>query len=203
MAINHGYFSGDASLFPYRTFKVQKEKSTRDFLTPDEVKKIANHQTHVDKLIKVKDIFIFACCTGLRFSDLGLINAKMVDRDGYLNIDPYKTQGSSGATIRIPIKSMFNGLAMDLLQKYDYKLPVISNQKTNEYLKQIAAECGIKKHLTVHVARHTFLTYVAWKTGNVFKVMYLGGLSKIATAQIYVHMAQEFYGRDDYSELTW
>ena len=58
-------------------------------------------------------------------------------------------------------------------------------------MKQLAELAGIRKKMSAHVGRHTFLTHIAAKTGNVFTVMNLGGLRKVDTAMVYVHLAEQ------------
>ena len=65
-----------------------------------------------------------------------------------------KKRGKTGVTYILPL----NDTAISLLRKYDFELPIITNQKYNSYLKEIADICGIKKTLTTHLARHTAAT---------------------------------------------
>ena len=76
-------------------------------------------------------------------------------------------------------------------------LPVLSNQKTNSYLKEIAYLCQIKKHLTFHMARHTFATTVTLSNGvpleTVFKLL---GPTKLTTTQIYTRVIEQKVSED-------
>ena len=80
---------------------------------------------------------------------------------------------------------------MNILKKYEFKLPVISNQKYNSYLKILGAFCEIKKKLTSHVARHTFATTVALANGVRIEVISkMLGHTNIQTTQLYAHIYQ-------------
>ena len=79
-----------------------------------------------------------------------------------------------------------------ILNKYEGKLkngqllPVISNQKMNDYLKEIAVLCGIDKNITFHLARHTFATTVTLANGvPIESVSKMLGHTDIRTTQIY------------------
>ena len=80
---------------------------------------------------------------------------------------------------------------MNILKKYEFKLPVISNQKYNSYLKILGAFCEIKKKLTSHVARHTFATTIALANGVRIEVISkMLGHTNIQTTQLYAHIYQ-------------
>jgi site-specific recombinase XerD len=70
--------------------------------------------------------------------------------------------------------------------------PIISNQKVNSYLKEIADLCGIKKNLTFHIARHTFATTITLSNGvPIETVSKMLGHTKIATTQIYARVLEK------------
>jgi integrase len=101
----------------------------------------------------VRDLFVFAANTALSYCDLSSLRREDIQIDGevmYLK----KKRGKTGVTYILPL----NDTAINLLRKYDYELPVISNQRYNSYLKEIADICGIRKTLTTHLARHTAAT---------------------------------------------
>ena len=119
----------------------------------------------IKRLEQVRDIFIFCCYTGLAYVDV----EKLMQNDIVIGIDGerwIKTRKAKTDTrSAIPILP----IAESILKKYkehpdvinnNKVLPVLSNQKTNAYLKEIADLCGITKILTFHLARHTFATTV-------------------------------------------
>lgn len=142
---------------PFANIKLSLEKVDVDFLTMTEIKKIYNKDCHCERLNQIKDIFIFSCFTGLAYIDTKEFNAEehiKIDDDG--NEWIFKKREKTGILSTVPLLPV----AKEILEKYNYKLPVISNTKTNAYLKEVGDICGIKKKLHFHVARHSFATSV-------------------------------------------
>lgn len=120
--------------------------------------------------------------TGLSYCDITSLTTDNieigVDGKQWIIINRHKT-GERSAIPLLPI-------ALEILQKYSYKLPYYSNQKFNEYLKDIAKECGIIKKLTTHIGRHTFATTICLGHGiPIETVSKLLGHSSLVTTQIY------------------
>lgn len=140
---------------------------------------------------QVRDIFIFCCFTGLSYADVKKLRrseiALGIDGGKWIFTKRQKTDTSS----HIPILPN----ALDILSRYkdnpecenrDLVLPVLSNQKMNAYLKEIADVCSIDKHLTFHLARHTFATTITLSNGvpieTVSKIL---GHTALKTTQHY------------------
>ncbi len=153
--------------------------------------KIAKKQFSIERLDQVRDSFLFSCYTGLAYVDVKKLKRSEIEKgiDGKLWI--YTHRQKTDSLSRIPLLQT----ALGIIKKYeehpqciadDLLLPVISNQKMNAYLKEIADVCGIDKLLTFHIARHTFATTVTLNNGvpieTVAKMM---GHSSIKTTQIY------------------
>lgn len=105
------------------------------------------------RLDKVRDLFVFQCCTGLAYCDMADLRQSDIQTNGdmfYVRKNRKKTQ--------ITFFTVINETALAILEKYDYQLPVLSNQKYNAYLKEIGDICNIKKSLHSHLARHTCAT---------------------------------------------
>ena len=130
-----------------------------------ELEEIRNKRIIIPRMDLVRNTFVFACFTGLSYSDLIKLSAchiqKGSDGKDWVIIDRSKTNSRCA----IPLLPA----AIDILKKYESHpavcssgklLPVYSNQKMNSYLKELADICGIKKNLSMHVARHTFATSV-------------------------------------------
>jgi len=179
---------------PYARFKLKDSRTSRDYLTGDEIDLLKNHKLNNNpSLIKVRDIFLFSCYTGLRFTDA--INLKMNDiitgEDGvkFIALKMRKTKDF----IQIPLIAD----AVEIINKYNdhpdrevlgFVLPRISNQKINTYLKELANLAGIKKNITHHVGRHTFATQALNKGVPLEVVQKLLGHTDIKTTQIYAKM---------------
>lgn len=176
---------------PYLKFKVKKQEPKREYLTLQELKKIKNKEIDFQRLNIVRDIFVFACYTGLAYSDIAKLEAHHLrlgsDKEEWIIIDRTKTE----SRCRIPILPG----AKEILHKYkNYPvnsvkgllLPVNSNQKMNAYLKELADICGINKNLSMHVARHTFATSITLSNGvPIETVSKMLGHNSLKTTQIY------------------
>ncbi len=163
--VNYCLKTGWLQRDPFFGFKMAKREVVRDFLSDDELQSLAAKRFGIDRLSQVRDIFLFSCYTGLAFIDVFQLTpasiAKGVDGKQWIFTSRQKTDTPS----RIPLLPQ----AQELLNKYkDHPrcinegkvLPILSNQKMNAYLKEIADLCGITKTLTFHIARHTFATTV-------------------------------------------
>jgi integrase len=174
----------------------------RGFLTEKELLAIEEKQFSIERLQLVKDLFIFACYTGLSYIDVINLNANDInygiDGELWLIMKREKTNNA----LRIPILPK----ALDLINKYKGSLksmangnifPKLSNQKLNSYLKEIADLCDIRKNVTFHLARHTFATTVTLSNGvPIETVSKLLGHTKITTTQIYAKVIERKVSND-------
>jgi len=141
----------------------------REFLTEEEIQLIYQKSFKIERLNHVKDVFLFSCFTGLAYSDVKKLTAKdlVIGLDGerWIKTNRTKTKIKSNVPI-LPIpESILNKYYSNRNNQEELLLPVLSNQKTNAYLKEIADLCGINKNLTFHLARHTFATTVTLSNG--------------------------------------
>lgn len=148
---------------PFINYKAKVKIVDRVFLTEFELQAIINKSLRTTRLIQIRDIFVFCCFTGLAYADVkNLSNTHIVHSiEGGKKIVIHRQKTNSRSVIPLlPITEI-------LLEKYTNNtqclnsgklLPVLSNQKVNEYLKELAALCEIEKEITFHTARHTFAT---------------------------------------------
>ena len=159
-------------------FKKKKRVVTQQIaLTLKDLEFIMAQKYDTNRLEKIRDVFVFSCVTGLRFGELKLINRENVNEDNIL----LKEEKESTKELRtIPL----NDLSKYILNKYDYKLPLIANQKHNEYIKEVFKKAGytnlIEKvttkgkeniritlpfyeRISSHTARRTFITLMKKK----------------------------------------
>ncbi len=187
---------------PFVKFKLKYEKKEREFLTSTELKSIEDFHFTIERLIAVRDVFIFSCYTGLSYVDItGLTQDNIV-----LGIDGSCWMVTKRQKTKTPIKIPLLPKAESLIQKYqDHPrtlnsarlIPCMSNQKLNSYLKEIADSCGINKNLTFHMARHTFATTVTLSNGvPIETVSKLLGHTKLATTQIYAKVLDKKISED-------
>lgn len=151
MAQRDGYMKFN----PYDTVRLDHgdfDKSIDKCLSLEEVRKL-QAATMDERLGKVRDLFLFQCYSCLAYCDLAKFDVKKIEE-----IDGKKYySGRRGKTkVRFTIPLLLP--ALDILEKYKNKLPLISNVKYNAYLKEVTAAAGIEKHLTTHWARHTGAT---------------------------------------------
>lgn len=152
--------------------KVERVITNQVALTIEDIEKLLNHEFESKKLEKVRDVFVFACVTGMRFGELSLITkSNVTDTEILLKED----KDTNKVARSIPLTS----ISRFLLSKYDYKLPLIANQKQNKYIKDVFEELeytykiqkvttkgkeNIKEDLffydriSTHTARRTFIT---------------------------------------------
>ena len=132
-------------------------------------------------LERARDLFVFMAYTGLAYCDMALFNYKTMteEHDDYTYIDGSRLK--TGSNFFTPILPP----AMDILKKYNYKLPVRSNQKINDYLHVIEADLHINKPVTCHIARHSFATLMLSYEIPIEKVKRMLGHRNITTTQIY------------------
>lgn len=196
IAINKGYFEEKNN--PYKNFKLRQESSGRVSLTMEEVKKIEKVELpDSGELIAVKDMFLFSCYCGLRYSDIQNLqheHLEITKEDICVKLDQMvKTK----EPILLPLNYLFQGKPQVIINKYidkkneGYIFPRITNQAMNRLLKVIQLSAGIKKKLTCHIGRHTFGTMIADIFGNPFIIQKLMGHNDIDTSMIYIHNSQE------------
>jgi integrase len=193
--------------FKNRRFKTVEEPSDSIYLTEKEIKKIYSLDlTENPRIEKVRDLFIFGCYTGLRFSDFSGIGSGCISKDGLTaKINTIKT----GETVIIPL----GNLARSILKKYENNLPqAISNQKMNEYLKELGQLAGIddsfvvtatrggkrdteifKKWelITTHTARRSFATNAYLQNVPTISIMKITGHRTEKSFLKYIKISQE------------
>lgn len=184
---------------PFVKFDFHFDEVDRGYLTQEELDRMETKEFVSERLRQVRDIFVFSCYTGLSYIDIANLKGENVqtsfDGHEWIKIRRQKTQVVSNIRLlKIP---------KAILAKYKGKqpdgklLPVISNQKMNEYLNEIATLCNIGKHITFHVARHTFATTVTLSQGvpieTVSKMLIH---NSIRTTQIYARIIEQKISED-------
>jgi site-specific recombinase XerD len=176
---------------PFYNWKAKWKVVERQALTERELKTLMDTTFDIERLENVKDIFLFCCFTGLAYADVKKLTPSRVVTDiknqKWIKTTRTKTKTRSN----IPLLAQ----AEAILHKYgDYQntneqnflLPVISNQKLNAYLKEIATICRINKKLTFHLSNHTFATTVTLANGvPIESVSRMLGHQSLRTTQIY------------------
>ncbi len=187
LCMANGWLSKD----PFLGYKAKIKEVERPYLTKEEIKVIYDKEFASDRLSQVRDIFLFSCYTGFAYVDVVKLSKSHInigiDGDKWIFTNRQKT----GTATRVPLLP----LAQELILKYEdhpecvnlnVLFPVLSNQKMNSYLKEIANVCGINKDLTFHIARHTFATTVTLSNGvPIESVSKMLGHKNLKTTQHY------------------
>ena len=182
-AIREGYISTNPI-----TFKFHKDKVEKEPLTIEEVRSIRTKELGSRRIENIRDLFILQCYTGLAFRDMSNLSEKdiRIDKDGKEWI--VKERIKTGVSAFIPILPVVK----EILVKYNYHLPTLTNQKYNSYLKEIQEVCGIKKTLHSHLARHTCGTLLLNAGVDMLTVSkVLGHSSTKTTEAVYAKLLPE------------
>ena len=187
---------------PYSNFKLSERKTDRGFLNDMELEALINKEISVDRLEQVRDCFIVSCFTGLAYADLVRLTDQHLHeaKDGskWIKISRLKTDTLCSIPVLGIVEIMINKYKDHPTCVMNRKLlPVVSNQKMNGYLKEIAAICGIKKELTTHLARHTFATTVTLNNDIPLEtVSKMLGHTSLKTTKIYARLLDKKVGKD-------
>jgi site-specific recombinase XerD len=187
--------------YAFKKYKILKEDADIIYLKESELFKIYNFPNFPIRLETVKDVFCLGCFTGLRFSDLAELKETNIKED-YIELKTIKTR----ASLRIPL----NKYAKEILKKYDNKAPrVLTNQKMNEYLKEIGQLAEINEQIVLtqykgaeklekkepkynfissHTARRTFVTLSLEKGMRPEVVMSITGHKDYKTFNKYIKL---------------
>jgi len=187
---------------PFKLFKSKKTKLHKKPLTPEEFKRLENKEFQNKRLEVIRDVFVFQCYTGLAYIDvfqLKRTDIKIgVDGGLWIMIERQKT----GSETNIPLLPK----ALEIMEKYKDDpiciergsvLPVKSNQKMNEYLKEVATLCEINSCLNTHKARRTFASTVTLNNGvPIHVVKEMLGHQSVRQTEEYALTEQESISRE-------
>lgn len=189
--IKQCYVNGWLERDPLLNYKGKVKEIERVYLTQDEIELLLNKEFKIKRLELVRDMFLFSCFTGLAYIDVyNLTNSNIIigiDGEKWISTKRQKTESPSRIPI-LPVTQM-------IINKYENHpqcknerklLPILSNQKMNAYLKELADICEIDKELTFHIARHTFATTVTLTNGiPIESVSKMLGHKNLRTTQHY------------------
>ena len=187
---------------PFTGYKMTRRDVQKDFLVEEELEAIASKQFRTERLDLVRNIFLFSCYTGLAYADVKKLKRSEIrigiDKQKWIFIQRQKSETPAA----IPLLPT----ALEILEKYadhpkclnsDLALPILCNQKMNEYLKEIADLCGIEKTLTYHTARHSFATTVTLNNNvPIESVSKMLGHKSLKQTQHYAKILNRKVGED-------
>jgi len=195
VAKNNGWIYAD----PFINYKIRLKRVDRGYLTDQEIQTIMEKKFSFTRLEQVRDVFIFSCFTGLSYIDVKQLTVHhiCISFDGKQWIMTHRQK--TDTPVNVPLLN----IPLTILKKYEGKLPkgqllpVLSNQKLNSYLKEIADLCDIHKNITFHLARHTFATTTTLSKGvPIETVSKMLGHTNIKTTQIYARITNEKISKD-------
>lgn len=196
------YVNGWIEKDPFLNYKGKVKEIERTYLSEDEIESLLNKEFKIKRLELVRDMFLFSCFTGLAYIDVyNLTKSNIIigiDGEKWISTHRQKTESASKIPI-LPVTQM-------IIDKYenhpqyineDKLLPILSNQKMNAYLKEIAGVCEIEKELTFHIARHTFATTVTLTNGvPIESVSKMLGHKNLRTTQHYAKVLDRKVSED-------
>ncbi len=203
IALANGWMKSD----PFSNLKYHIDDVDMAYLTENELNIMINKRFTNERLAQVKDIYLFSCFTGLAFIDTKQLTYDEIEnKDGSLWIK--KKRQKTKNWCNIPLLQP----AIEIMNKYKNHptcikngvvLPVLSNQKMNSYLKEIADMCGIEKKLSTHTARHTFATTVTLANKVSMEVVskMLGHSNMIMTKK-YARVVDDLINKDMQQVMT-
>ena len=187
---------------PFYGIHFKQDEVNVEFLSREELDILMNKEFTIKRLEQVRDVFVFCCFTALAFVDVQQLSREHLIKDNNGALWIRKARQKTNQMCNIPVLS----IPQRILRKYEDNaecikkgvlLPVISNQRMNAYLKEIADLCSITKRLTTHVARHTAATVVFLANDvsmeNVSKIL---GHSNIRMTQHYAKVLDSSIMRD-------
>lgn len=182
---------------PFAAYRYSAPATERTFLTEDELRKLQTTPLH-ERLHFVRDVFIFSCFTGLCHADLRALGWKLFEQDEtgawWVSGNRIKT-GTQYVVKLLPA-------AWSIVEKYrdvgrnDKIFPMTQLRATNRALLQIGRACGIEKHITFHLARHTFATTICLMNDVPLETLSkMMGHKNITTTQVYAKITTPMIDR--------
>lgn len=181
---------------PFQGIRFQAKPTNREFLTESELSTIMNKTFTLDRLNVIRDIFVFCALTGLSFSDVEGLKTEHISIDEEGNYWIHKARQKTKNMCSIP----YLEYAREIAERYKdhprckakgVMLPVISNQRMNSYLGEIAGICGINKPLTMHIARHSFACLALANGVSMEVIARMLGHSDIRITKIYAKVVDK------------
>jgi len=196
-AINKAIKKGVTDVNPFRNYPLERMEGNKEHLTKLELEKLENLMK-TDKLNKnqrkVLEYFLFACYTGLRYSDIKTLKFRDIKPDiiegkeyKFIEIDMHKT----GNPVTIPVLPFAEKLIKEKSIPNAPVFHVFTNQSTNRHLKKIMQLAEIDKNATFHVARHTLGSTGSDLGMSIEVISAILGHTELKTTQIYTKISKK------------
>lgn len=146
--------NGKMKINPAVTVKINKGTPTISYLTTGDLNKIKSLDlSDYERLNKVRDLMLFQCSTGMAYADLINFNYNMIN-----NVNGVCTYTNNRQKTKVEFTTVILQDGIDILNKYNGHLPLISNQRYNSYLKELQKLSGVSTVITTHLCRRTYAT---------------------------------------------
>ena len=186
----YGVDNRHLSSSPMAGMKLSKGQKQRQIPTMEEFRRIVAKRFDINRLEKVRQIFVLSTSTGLSYSDLMALEPSDIKTDGEGNTYIEKQRKKTGVTYTSVVLSE----GIDILKAYNNDISPLkmSGQKLNAYLKEIGDLCGISTPLTMHIGRHIYCSRLIQAGISPAIVQRAMGHSKITTTQqFYTHLTTQ------------
>jgi site-specific recombinase XerD len=162
---------------------LKEEKLDYHTLTIEDVKYLLSVEITDKRIASIRDLFVFQSMTGLSYADMASLSMDDIKDDVII-----KRRKKTDVQFVIPVLP----IVKSILEKYEYKLPIISNQKYNQYLKVLGDVCKMPMSLHSHLARHSYAC-ILLNSGVDMKTISktLGHSSMRTTERIYAEMSNQ------------
>jgi integrase/recombinase XerD len=185
--VNLAMAEGKMTKTPFDHYKISFQQGHRAVLSRDQLRSMVR-LWEAKTLMRGRHValqnFLLGCFTGLRIGDVYRVEKRMIEGNRLVFM-PQKTSARQ-KVIEIPLTAMARTF---IASGGDHLAERLSEQKTNEYLKEIAEMTGIRQRLSFKAARHTFATIYLELGGSVEVLQRLLGHAKLTTTMVYVHIA--------------
>lgn len=181
--------NGKMSVNPSANVKVKRAVNKEIvYLNNDEYNKLINKDMHSQRLNQVRDLWIFQANTGLSYCDM--IN--LSPDDIKTSQDGFKYISKTRQKTNVKYTSVLLPDAIEILERYNYNLPLLSNQRYNSYIQECMDIASIEKHITTHCARHQYATRLLAAKVPLSTIQHcLGHSSIIVTERFYAALSEE------------
>ncbi len=197
--INHAIADGIISADPFAGYERKRPAPKQKYLPREELQKLMTTPLASPSHYLIRDLFLFACYTGISYSDVRALTDKNLStaEDGTVWIKSKRRK--NGNPFEIPLLD----LPLQILERYrgvapkGRLLPMYSNSQINLALKAIAKNCGIERPVSYHTGRHTYASEITLSQGiPIETVSRMLGHSRIQTTQIYAKITNDKIDED-------
>lgn len=195
---------------PFENVTLKQAKSHREYLTIDELNEVLRLKLTIPIEILTRDVFCFGCLTGLRFGDICRLRNSDIRKEGMR----YRLLMTMGKT-KNQVSFLLNEAAVNIAQKYwsfqernDYIFPLINgtpvgseadekkrigskNAYLNKMLKDVIKKTSIKKHITMHIGRHTHATLSLMLGADIYVLSKVLGHTDVQVTQLYAQVVDQ------------